>query len=276
MNCRPDLSGQSGAGRDRPRRVVYTCLFGFSEHFNDFTYARDDDIDFICFTDDADLRSDFWNIKHVDPGQLDPARAAKRIKALPHRFLPDHACSLYIDNTIRLKAAPARLFDDYLAGAASSIVCFRHPQRDCVYEEAEAVIAAGFDSADRVGAQMRLYRRMGYPDHNGLVASGFLLRRHHDPVLKPVMERWHRQVLRHSHRDQLSMNPVMWFDRLGPAYLDLHFNDQDLLDWPVVKNAIRLPRDFDDARYLQLNPDVSSNARRHFLVHGAQEGRPYK
>jgi hypothetical protein len=31
----------------RPRCVVYTCLFGQSEAFNDFVYERSGDIDFI-------------------------------------------------------------------------------------------------------------------------------------------------------------------------------------------------------------------------------------
>jgi len=57
------------------KRVVYTCLFGHSELFNDFTYERDG-IDFICFTDDPELRSDFWKIELLPRKILDPARAA--------------------------------------------------------------------------------------------------------------------------------------------------------------------------------------------------------
>lgn len=260
----------------RPRRVVYTCLFGFSESFNDFVYERDDNIDFIFFTDNAELKSEFWTVKLVEPGLLDPARAAKRIKALPHHFLPGYDWSLYIDNTVFLKIAPKQLFDDFLAEASGPFVCFRHPERNCVYEEAEAVIASGYDNADRVRAQMRLYRQFGYPAGNGLAKGTFLLRKHHDSTLIPAMERWHQQVLCHSKRDQLSLNPVMWFEKFNPTYLDLHFVDHELLDWPVVKNGVRIPRDFEDARYLELNPDVPLNARRHYLIYGAREGRSYK
>jgi hypothetical protein len=78
----------------RPRRVVYTCLFGYSEHFNDFVYERDG-IDFVCFADDPELRSNFWTINLMSRGLLDPARAATQIKALPHRFLPEYDWSLY-------------------------------------------------------------------------------------------------------------------------------------------------------------------------------------
>jgi hypothetical protein len=251
-------------------------MFGYSEHFNDFVYERDDNIDFICFTDDPELRSEFWNIKLMKPGLLDPARTSKEIKALPHRFLREYEWSLYIDNTVRLKVPPKRLFGEILAGAPSPFVCFHHPDRNCVYDEADVVIAFGYDDPDRVRAQMRFYRQIGYPAKYGLGTIPFIMRRHHDPILTPVMERWYQQVLLHSKRDQLSLNPVMWFYNFNPTYVDLQFRNFELFDWPAIKNNIRLPRDFDDGRYLELNTDVTTNPRRHFLHEGAAQGRPYK
>jgi hypothetical protein len=123
---------------------------------------------------------------------------------------------------------------------------------------------------------MRFYRHLGYPAKNGLAKLAFILRRHLDPALPPVLERWHQQVLRHSVRDQLSFNPAVWFDRFEVGYLDLRFDDYQLLEWPIIKDGVRVPRDFDDARYLELNPDVTFDPRRHYLVHGAAEGRRYK
>lgn len=131
------------------RRVVYTCLFGYSELFNDFRYERDG-IDFVCFTDDPELRSDFWKIELLPRQLLDPARAAKKIKALAHLYLAQYDCSIYIDNTARLKAAPKRIFEEYLAPAKSPLVCFRHFERDCIYEEAKVVISVGLDTPERV------------------------------------------------------------------------------------------------------------------------------
>ena len=210
-------------------------MFGYSEAFNDFAYERDERIDYICFTDDPDLRSDNWQITLRSCEMLDAARAAKRIKALPHRFLPEYDWSLYIDNTVRLKRSPRELFEQYLAPAESPLVCFRHPWRDCVYDEAEAVIEYGYDDPDRVRRQMAFYRHLGYPAKAGLAKNTLLLRRHRDPVLAPVMERWHQQVLFHSLRDQLSLNPVAWFDRFTIGYLAHDFLDFELLDWPWWK-----------------------------------------
>lgn len=251
-------------------------MFGYSERFNDFAYEGAENIDFICFTDDPELTSAFWKIKVVPSGLLDPARTAKQFKVLAHRFLPDYDWSLYIDNTVRLKVPPQRIFDQFLAGTPSPFVCFRHYERKCVYDEADEVLRLGYDDPIRVHAQMDLYRRLGYPANNGLAKGAFILRRHRDSRLQPIMEHWFGQILCYSKRDQLSLNPVMWFCRSEPSYVPLNFSGYDLLDWPVIANNVRVPRDFDDGRYLQLNPDVTSNPRRHFLYEGAAQGRPYK
>jgi hypothetical protein len=236
------------------KRVVYTCLFGHSELFNDFEYERDG-IDFVCFTDDPGLRSDFWKIELLPRKALDPARAAKKIKALPHIYLAQYDHSLYIDNTMRLKASPKRMFEEYLAPATSPLVCFRHPERDCVYDEAKVVLSIGFDTPERVNPQMVLYRHLGYPANNGLARTGLLLRQHQHPALQRVMNTWHEQVLCHSKRDQLSLPPACWFENFELQYMPL--TAHELLDWPVIKDGLRVPRDFDDALYLELNSDLA-------------------
>jgi hypothetical protein len=260
------------------RRVVYTCLFGHSELFNDFEYERDG-IDFICFTDDPELRSDFWKIELVPRKALDPARAAKKIKSSPHIYLAQYDQSLYVDNVVRLKVRPARLFEEYLAPATSPLVCFRHPERDCVYDEARAVLSIDFDTPERVNPQMALYRHLGYPAHNGLAKSTLLLRRHQDPALQRVMNAWREQVFCHSRRDQLSLPPVCWLENFQIEYIPLNFAAHDLLDWPVIKDGLRVPRDFDDALYLKLNPDLAGltmDPRKHYLLHGQNEHRKYR
>jgi hypothetical protein len=47
----------------------------------------------------------------------------------------------------------------------------------------------------------------------------------------------------------------------------------------VIKDGLRVPRDFDDALYLELNPDVANLAmdpRKHYLLHGQNEHRKYR
>lgn len=260
------------------KRVVYTCLFGHSELFNDFTYQRDG-IDFICFTDDPELRSDFWKIELLPRQILDPARAAKKLKALAHVYLAPYDWSMYVDNTVRLKMAPGRFFDEFLAPSKSALACFRHNERDCVYDEAKAVLSQGFDTPRRVKAQMALYRYLGYPANNGLAKGSLLLRKHHDPALQQVMHTWYEQIFCHSKRDQLSLLPSCWSEGFDPEYIPAGFGTSGLLDWPVLKDNLRLPRDFDDALYLELNPDLANagiDLRKHYLLQGQSEKRRYR
>ena len=263
----------------RGRRILYTCLFGYSEKFNDFVYERDPTIDFICFTDMSELESAFWRIEKVARGELDAARAAKQRKILPHRFLSDYDASLYVDNTVRLKMAPAEIFERYLDHSRSPFVCFRHPWRQCVYDEAREVISLGFDKPDRVNTQMKRYRELGYPQGNGFWKGAFLLRRHNNPAVICTMETWFDQVLSYSHRDQLSLPVAAWLNRFKPELVGLDFTNNEILEYPYPPDALRLPRMFDDELYLRLNPDVRAanmDPRRHYLLHGAAEGRLFQ
>jgi hypothetical protein len=266
-------------GRPRATRVVYTCLFGYFENFNNFIYERDPSIDYVCFTDMPELRSEFWRIERVSRGDLDPARAAKQHKILPHRFLQRYDASLYMDNVVRLKVPAAKIFDRYLDPSPSPFVCFRHHERECIYDEGHKVISLGLDKPEHVNAQLQEYRAMGYPAGNGLWKGGFLLRRHHDPAVAAMMETWFEQVRSHSYRDQLSLPVAAWLHRFTPGIIDLDFTNNDLVEWPCPRVPLRVPRGFDDRLYLDLNPDVRVkrvDPRKHYLLYGAAEGRRYK
>ena len=258
------------------RRVVYTCMFGYSEAFNNFVYDSDCDIDFICFTDNRELESTFWKFQYVTNRLLDPPRASKRIKHLPHRYLPQYEESLYIDNTVRLKRPARELFEILQSPSAPPFFAFRHPWRRCVYDEALAVINDGYDDRWRVEAQMRFYRRLGYPSKSGLTTTTVLLRRHNDPEVIGMGEEWFQQILRHSLRDQLSFNVVTWLRNFEFGEFDLNLLKNEFLEWPVIFGQ-RLPRDFDDESYFALNPDlVGIDPRRHYMLEGISEGRRYK
>ena len=77
-------------------------------------------------------------------------------------------------------------------------------------------------------------------------------------------------------RDQLSLDFVLWLENFSIAHLAENFTDYEILDWPIAKDEIRLPRDFDEARYRELNPDVTIDGRKHLLHRGFAEQRRYK
>lgn len=262
----------------KPRRVVYTCLFGYSERFLDQRLQSDELTDFVCFTDDKDLRSDFWKIVVAPKTLLDPHRRAKGFKHRPHLFFPNHEYSLYIDNTVELISHPSVFFRQAIK-RNSLFMMFAHPERNCVYDEAEVVKSLALDDAKVIDEQMDFYRHNGFKSNSGLHATTVMLRKHNDPVIKIAMSEWHDHFLRYSKRDQLSFDVIRSFFDLKVDTFDGSLANNGLFKWPVFIGHGRLPRNFDDDEYLRLNPDVREqeiHPRKHYLEHGMAEGRPYR
>jgi len=244
---------------------------------NDFTYERDG-IDFICFTDDPELRSDFWKIELLPRGMLDPARAAKKLKALAHVYLAPYDWSLYVDNTVRLKTAPKPVFEEFLAPSKSALTCFRHHERDCIYEEAKAVLSQGLDTPGRVNAPDgalqvlgAIRRSTGWPRERCCCAS------HHDPALQRVMDTWYEQILCHSRRDQLSLLPSCWSEGFAPEYIR-PASTAAAAGLAVLRTTCAC-RETSTTRCISnstRSANVNIDPRKHYLLSGQSENRRYR
>jgi hypothetical protein len=259
-------------------KVVYTCLFGYSEYFSDWTYERPGDTDFICFTDDKTLTSKFWKIVYLDSGDIGPVKMAKNIKICAHQYLSSYDSSLYVDNTVKINWPVAKIFE-FLKKDGSSLVCYKHPDRDCVYDEADVIIDLNLDDPAVVARQMEEYRKAGHPEHAGLIAGTVLLRRHNSPDVVEVMEDWLHEVERHSYRMQLSYDVVARRHGFAADFFPGNLNDGLMISWPVLVRNSRVPRDFRDDLYVSLNPDVRATGmepREHYLKIGHDERRRYK
>ena len=150
---------------------------------------------------------------------------------------------------------------------------------DCVYDEAKVVLSLGFDIRNASISRWPSTGIGAIPRKNGLAKGALLLRRHHDPLLRRTMETWTDQILCHARRGQLSMLPSCWFENLDIEYIPHKFDAFELLDWPIVIDNLRVPRDFDEARYLELNPDLANldiDLRKHYLLSGLKENRKYR
>jgi hypothetical protein len=150
------------------------------------------------------------------PIVLDNRRMARQYKILSHQYINEEY-SLWIDGNIDLKI-PAEvlipmLIEKYLKDADMATMV--HPSRDCVYQEAETCKLLGLDLPEVIDAQMAKYRAEGYPEHNGMVATSFVLRRH-TPQIEAFNNAWFSELCCHSKRDQLSFNYVCW--KLGMKY----------------------------------------------------------
>ena len=196
--------------------AVYTAVFGGYEGL--VPQPRIDGIEYICFSDRPVL-SKCWEVRVVEPKHTDTTRNARECKLLPHKYLSDFDTSVWMDANYLIVGDVKRIVREKLTGAEMAV--FDHQQtlsdpRDCVYDEYTAMVEMGNksgvykDDPDAMSRQIERYREEGYPPHNGLIFSAVLLRRHNEPAVVRMMERWWDEISGGSRRDQLSFNYAAW------------------------------------------------------------------
>ncbi len=211
----------------RSGKVIYTAIFGGYEGL--LPQQERPGWDFVCFTDDDSLAVAPWRIAVIAPPVPgDPVRSSRFVKINPDLFLPDYAVSIFMDGNFLAIGNPDRLVDTLLKD--TPIACFDHAQntqdpRDCIYKEHAALVQLAEtrgirkDDPDLMRRQMDVLRAEGYPNGNGLVYSGVLLRRHRESALIKAMRDWWEMVKNYSCRDQLSFDYALWKNRLHYAII---------------------------------------------------------
>lgn len=188
--------------------AVYTAITGDYDSL-ETPSVENKDFDYICFTNNPNITSNFWEIRLMeDDEELDEIRKARKYKILPHKYLSEYDYSIWIDGNFDMIVNIADYVREYSQN--HKLLAIPHEARDCIYDEAEACIELEKDSEDIIEEQMIKYREEGFPEHYGLIASGILFRDHHDPKVIELMETWFNEVRNHSRRDQLSFNYACW------------------------------------------------------------------
>lgn len=195
------------------RIVVYTAIFGGYDKLKDPEYI-DRNIDYVCFTDDLEMKSDIWSVVYVEKlPDTDPRRASKIYKILPHKYFSDYDVSIWIDGTATVRGNLREYIKKYMK--YSNILFCPHPWRNCIYQEAEfAIEKRPFEGVDLMKAQIEYYRKEGIPKNNGLISSGFIVRRHNESDVIYAMEDWWREICKFSTQCQISFQFIAWKNNL--------------------------------------------------------------
>lgn len=189
------------------RMVIYTAITGGYDNLREPSYV-DPYCNYICFTDNQDLKSETWEIRLLPDWQGDFNRSAKQVKILPHKFLPEYKWSIWVDGAFEIQGDLRELLNTYALN--SYFLSFMHYRRNSVYKEAEILARAGFDDKKLIEKQIIKYKTEGYPDCNELIAGGVLFRKHQDAAVLHLMEAWWTEIEEYSRRDQISFNYCAW------------------------------------------------------------------
>jgi hypothetical protein len=217
--------------------VVYTTITGRYDTLKKPRLAQQ--LPMVVYSDDTPAVGSAWQHQPLFHHLPDPVRTARYHKLHPHLLFPDHEWSIWVDGSLSITGDLSELLAE-VKQSGFKLGVYKHAKRDCLYQAAANCIDKQKDDPQLINEQMKRYQASGYPSHQGLVASGVLVRKHHDPEVKQLMCRWWHELEHHSRRDQLSFNYVCW--QAGFNYLEI-------------------PQRIGDGRYFRRNPHNKSTPR---------------
>ena len=204
------------------RVAIYTSIFGDYDRLK--PQPQFAGVDYLCFTN-TNLKQAGWAIIPVETPQENPRTSSKRPKTSPHWFLESSFdYSIWIDGSITILAP------DFVERCLSSIkqwgiACMTHPVGNCIFQEAAGCANMEKYRTQKVVEQAEHYRRLGYPQNNGLAACGIIARDMKNPKLREIGDHWMYENLVWTYQDQISFPFVLWknqhwFDKLAFSYID--------------------------------------------------------
>jgi len=167
----------------------------------------------ICLTDGYLPPVKGWEMRRIRRRHRDLRRSSRHPKMLPHLYFPDADYTIYTDGNILLTRDPEEVVTNLLK--THDMALYSHPQRSCVYQEADKCIEYNKANRRLVISQMRHYARRGLPREDGLAACWVIVRKN-TPEVRRFGERWWEEYGHFSRRDQLSFVFTRWL--LGTKY----------------------------------------------------------
>ena len=195
------------------RRVIYTAIMGNYDQLRT-PKVENPGWDHVCFTDNPELRSDIWDIRLIDSTEYGHTRTARWVKICPHLFF-DHDLTIWVDGSFKIRC----YLDEFVEQYHNGVFTLMSHGRDCLYDEADCCGRIGKDKKEVIDLQMKGYREQGYPEKNGMVATGMMIRNKREDVAE-LCRLWWREVRLGSKRDQLSFGYSLWKKPLDINVID--------------------------------------------------------
>lgn len=191
--------------------IIYTANYGNHDVLK--KQPKQKGCRFICFTDNPDIQQEDWAQREIIVDKtychLHPRLTAKWYRTHPYEVFPEEGWLMYMDSNGRLLREDSVEYFMNLLGS-NDILAFKHPDRDCIYDEAKVCKEKPKFKYLWVPLyeQVEHYRRLWRPEHAWLSATWLLLH-YNNRILKQAMHDWYYENLLWTYQDQLGFDYVM-------------------------------------------------------------------
>ena len=207
------------------------------------------DFDYLFYTNNINkilhINYSIWQYykipEKINYLKLNPTKQNRCLKLNAYKYLPNnYNFSIYIDGNIII-IKDINLLLNKLIKKYKDINFFVpiHPDRDCIYEEAKAVLKYKKDIYKNVNQQIKKIKKDGFPKHYGLSENNILIRKHKDPIIIKFMKKWWKMIKKGSKRDQLSFIYISW---------KYNFTNFAFIERRLIKNYFKIIRNHKKTR----------------------------
>lgn len=185
--------------------IVYTAVFGGYDNLREPLAVGN--TKYVAFTDQP-IEAKGWEVRQMK-------RSSSAVKMA--RFFKTAACAIFheteymiwVDGSILPTIEPELIVESWMDEGGADIACFKHPGRNCAYDEARRCIVKGKDTKEILTKQIAFYQSEQFPEGYGLVETGVVVRRKTEPIQR-LEKLWWEQIRDYSCRDQVSLPYCLW------------------------------------------------------------------
>lgn len=188
-------------------RVIYTSIVGGFDALMQ-PEVTDPRYDYVCFVRKGEAgagRAGLWQLREIPVDIPDPRRLSRYPKMHPSELLPGYRWSLWMDGNLQIVSELFYRRVDEIIESGVEMAAPVHPKRDCIYDEALAVVSAGKEEYAPAARTIKFLRSKGYPRHAGLCENALLLRDGGSEAVRRLDAMWWECLGSLSGRDQLSL-----------------------------------------------------------------------
>jgi hypothetical protein len=242
----------------RKKIAIVTAIFGNYDNIKDHYIDNYTDVDWYCFTDDANLiHNKFWKViltpyhdinntnidnqiyykneySNIKDNKTMNMMKAKYYKAKTHEIdiLKNYDYFIWIDGSLTLRDQFINNINKIIDIPNNELINFRHSARNNITDESNLCHLWSKYIDQNLDNQVKYYKKEGFKDDAGLFELTCIIKKNNDRVNK-VFDLWWTHNLQHSYQDQISYPFVLWKLKIKPDHIieENVMNNTDFTIW---------------------------------------------
>ena len=210
--------------------ILYSVVFGIKAHYPEIYL---DGWDKVILTDDPQkvTAHHCWTIKKVDKKNESNRKSNRYYKWLSHKYFNEYDYVMYFDSPTTvgkpLRNNLTNVINEYITCLQHNKklgIFFKHPCRECVYDEMKVVQARRLDSVENVNYIKHMLETANFPAKFGLTENNVFIRYNKNFTFNLMFDEMYDLIHNHICRDQL----VFMYE------LYKHYKINDILIYPHI------------------------------------------